>query len=469
MRKLLSFLLLFPSLALFAQKEMAYQIDVTANPDAFLVEADIPFTPAKGNLIYQFAATAPGTYQTQNIGRFISDFKVFDKKGKLLKVTYHAPNQYEIAKAHKADRISYKVAESFDTKVQEFPVYLMCGSLIEKDHVLINMHTVLGFFDGQQKDPLKIKVIRPADWQLGSALSEDEGYLRAESFDHAVDSPVLTGKLTFAETQVDQTPVRIFTYAGNGKITSEMLLEHMKDMLEASRKFLVKLPVDKYTFLYYFIQNPDGVTGAWEHSYSSEYVMGEEEPTEKYLEQVTDIASHEFFHIVTPLNIHSEIIESFNFVKPTPSQHLWLYEGTTEWASNILLYRGGVVSLDQYLKNALIQKILVSERYFDTSWSLAKIAEKSFDGGDGAKQYGNIYYRGSLAAGYLDILLLDLSNGERGYREVLLELVQKYGKGKPFSEKDFFHELTAMTYPEVGEYIDKYIIHATPFPHAEFM
>src|SRR5690606_24987104 len=134
---------------------------------------------------------------------------------------------------------------------------------------------------------------------MGTAMNEKDGYLLAESFDHAVDSPVLTGKLTFAETQVDQTPVRIFTYAGAGKITSELLLDHMKDMLEASREFLVKLPVDKYTFLYYFLPNPDGITGAWEHSYSSEYVMEEQEPTEAYLEQVTDIASHEFFHIVT--------------------------------------------------------------------------------------------------------------------------------------------------------------------------
>ena len=54
---------------------------------------------------------------------------------------------------------------------------------------------------------------------------------------------------------------------------------------------------------------------------------------------VTDIAAHEFFHIVTPLNIHSEIIEHFNFVTPVPSQHLWLYEGTTEWAAHAMQFR----------------------------------------------------------------------------------------------------------------------------------
>jgi predicted metalloprotease with PDZ domain len=468
MRKLLC-LFLGINLSAYSQQAISYQINVTANPDTFLVSADVPFMLGKGTQTYQFAATAPGTYQTQNIGRFVSDFKAFDKKGKELNVKYSAPNQFRISKANKVVKVTYKVAETFDTKVEEYPIYLMCGSNIEADRVLINNHTVFGYFEGYQSAPVKIGIKRPADWKAGTALEEKDGYFLADNFDHAVDSPILLGKLTFAETKVDETPVRIFTYAGKGKITSELLLANMKDMLEASRKFLIKLPVDKYTFLYYFLPEPDGVTGAWEHSYSSEYVMKENDPTPEYLEQVTDIASHEFFHIVTPLNIHSEVIESFNFVKPTPSQHLWLYEGVTEWASNILLYRGGVTDLDNYIRNGLIQKIVVSERYFNPDWSLAKIAEESFNGGDGAKEYGNIYYRGSLLAGYLDILLLDKSNGTRGLREVILELVKKYGKGNPVSEKTFFEDLAAMTYPEVKTFIDTYILKATPFPHAEFL
>ena len=467
MPKFLVFLLL--ALPAWAQQPVTYEIDVLSNPDTFSISVEIPFKPAKGSITYQFAATAPGTYQTQNIGRFVSQFKAFDKKGKELKVSQSGPNQFIIAKAHKAVRLTYKVAETFDTKVKEFPVYLMCGSSIEEDHALINTHTVLGYFEGHQSDPMDIKIDKPVNWSMGTALTEQDGLLKAETFDHAVDSPILLGNLTFAETNVDGTPIRIFTYAAKPNLTSELLLEHMTDMLKATQKFLVKLPVDRYTFLYYFLPQPDGVTGAWEHSYSSEYVLGEGEPTETFLKQVTDIASHEFFHIVTPLNIHSEIIELFNFVEPTPSEHLWLYEGVTEWASNILLYRGGVTTLKEYIKTGLIQKVMVSEKYFDTSWSLAKISEESFNGGDGAKQYGNIYYRGSLAAGYLDILLLDKSNGEEGLREVLLQLIKKYGKGNPFSEKTFFDDLTAMTYPEVREYIDTYILKATPFPHAEFL
>ena len=43
---------------------------------------------------------------------------------------------------------------------------------------------------------------------------------------------------------------------------------------------------------------------------------------------ISDIAAHEFFHVVTPLHIHSEIIENFDFETPVPSEHVWLYEGS---------------------------------------------------------------------------------------------------------------------------------------------
>ncbi len=452
-----------------AQEALQFEIDVTKNTDTFWVKTNIPGKLTKKNKVFQFASTAPGTYQTMNIGRYISDFKAFDKNGKNLSVKFEAPNQYIFSKPKKVKSLSYKAAETFDTQLKEYPIYLMAGSSIEKDNALINAHTCVGYFHGMQGQPIDIKISGKPEWTTGTALKEKNGWYHAESFDHLVDSPILTGNLSYAETQVVNTPIRIFTYSEKGKFNSAALLEKMKAMLESSEKFLIDLPVDNYTFLYYFIPNPPGVTGAWEHSYSSEYVLGEEEPSEEYMKQVSDIASHEFFHVVTPLNIHSEIIEKFNFENPTPSQHLWLYEGVTEWASHVQLMRGGVNSLETHLQDAIAQKVVISEVYFKPEWSLTKIAEESFLGGEGAKQYGNIYYKGALVATYLDIQLLELSGGKTGLREVLLQLVKKYGKGNPFNEATFFDDLAAMTYPEIKTFADKYIKGNQPLPHAEML
>ncbi|MCE7990923.1 MAG: peptidase [Roseivirga sp.] len=469
MRKLsLIAILVFMVNLLSAQKlpEMRYTIDMTQSTDTF----NITLYPGKLKeaSTFQFASTAPGTYQTMNIGRLVSGFAAFDKKGRAIEVEKLSVNQYKISNSKKVHKLSYQVAETFDTRLSEYPIYPMAGSSLEEDHALINAHTLLGYFHGFQKSPLSLTLKGRAGWEIGTALNADNGIYKATDYDHAVDSPILLGKLTKASTKIADTQVEIYTYSQNDKISSERLLESMSSMLQATKDFLIDLPVDRYTFLYHFAPDTRGATGAWEHSYSSEYTLIENDfNTPQQVQAVTDIASHEFFHIVTPLNIHSEIVEEFNFVKPTPSVHLWLYEGVTEWASNMLLYRAGELSLEEYLLGSVRQKILVNQQVFNSDWSLKKLAEESFNA-EGSKQYGNIYFKGSLIGNLLDIRLLELSDGKMGLRELLLDLIVEYGKGKPVSEATFFDDLAAMTYPEIREFFDDYVLDNKELPLAEY-
>ena len=189
-----------------------------------------------------------------------------------------------------------------------------------------------------------------------------DGYYEAESYDQIVDSPILLGKLTKESTTVSKTNVDIYTYSKTGLIKSSDILESIEDILKAEDKFTEGLPVDHYTFLFHF---EDMSAGAWEHNYSSEYVYREDTLSERLIQNIRSTVAHEFFHVVLPLNIHSELIEKFNFEKPVMSQHLWLYEGVTEWAANILELRDSLISLDDYLK-VLQQKLTYADNFSDT-------------------------------------------------------------------------------------------------------
>ncbi|MEM9326389.1 MAG: peptidase [Bacteroidota bacterium] len=444
-----------------------YTVDLTQKVDTILVRVEVAGNLARDEGAFQFPATAPGTYQTMNIGRYVANFKAFDKKGKTLKVSYDEPNRYIISKPHKLDHLQYEVAETFDTRLKKWPIYLMCGTSLEADHAFINPHAIAGFFSSLQGEPVAIQFEHHASWKTGTALSMSNGWYQADDYDHLVDSPFLMGHLTFEDTTIASTDIRIYAYSSEQRVKADLLMQDMSDMLDASRKFLIDLPVERYTFLFFFEPSLAGTTGAWEHSYSSAYVLNEGNPTPRFLQRVTDIASHEFFHIVTPLNIHSEVIEQFNFETPTPSKHLWLYEGVTEWASNILLFRAEQVDLDTYLRKAVAQKIQVNELYFDKSWSLGKISEESYSEA-GARQFGNIYHRGSIVAGLLDILLLDLSDGRRGLRELILDLAEEYGPGKPVPEDAFDQIITQRTFPEVQGFFDDYIWGSKPLPYQTY-
>ncbi|WP_460962078.1 M61 family metallopeptidase [Spirosoma litoris] len=415
------------------------------------------------NAVYQFASTAPGTYQVMDIGRYVRSFKAFDAKGKEVKTTQVSTNQWKFDRPEKVRTVQYSVAETWDTPVNEHKPYNMCGTSIENDHVLINGQGVFGFPMGMQSAPIELKLNYPASWVVGTALDKNaKGNFTAATYDRIVDSPILLGRLTKATTTVAGAQIDVYTYSKSDKIKSDQLLNNMQSMLTAAGQFLKQLPVKRYTFLYHF---EDQSWGAWEHSYSSEYVIKEEEFSKKLADEMTSIAAHEFFHVVTPLNIHSEIIQQFNFETPTPSEHLWLYEGVTEWASDAMQLRGQIMDLPTYF-GELSQKIAY-DKSLDTTYSLSKLGLTCYTD-EGQRQYGNIYARGALVAGLLDIRLLELSGGKRGLREVINELATTYGPDKSFPEKEFFSVFTEKTYPEIGDFFNRYIKAAEPLPFSDY-
>lgn len=446
-----------------ARPTLAYSVDLNRRADdLFHVTLRVTGLGA-ANEIYQFAATAPGTYQVMNIGRFVKAFHAYDARGAEVPVQQVSVNQWKLSNPAKIRVIRYTIGETWDSPL-DHPIYRMCGTTIERDNVLINPHAVLGYPEGLQAAPVRLRLAYPAGWLAGTPLHRGpDGVYVAASYDQLVDSPILLGRLTRARLVVTGVPVDVFVYSSGGDIKAAQLLGAMTGMLKAAGHFLGRLPVDRYTFLYHF---GDSSAGAWEHSYGSEYVLKDGAYTDSVGQRVTDIAAHEFFHVVTPLNIHSEIIEHFNFVTPVPSRHLWLYEGTTEWAAHMLQLRAGLKTPEQYLATQ-ISKMKIDRQAFDSTYSLGELAMTSYSD-SGQKQYGNIYMRGALTAGLLDIRLLELSHGRRGLQDLIVELTHHFGKRRAFPDSTFVDTLVAMTYPEIRDFFDRYVWGAQHLPIKEY-
>jgi predicted metalloprotease with PDZ domain len=443
----------------------SYEVDLNDRADdRFKVTVHLEDLTVEDD-VFQFAATAPGTYQVMDIGRYVSDFRAFDAQGRRLDAERVSTNQWRFGEPERVRTVRYAIAETWDTPVEEHPVYMMAGSSLEADHALISPHSVFGFPALRQNDPVRVRFRHPMEWRIGTALVPDEEHwYDADDYDHLVDSPFLMGRLSMATLSVGDVPVEVWVYSKTDVVQAEDLLGHMEAMLNAAGRFLEGLPVDRYAFLWHF---EDVSQGAWEHSYSSEYVIAEpREWTDQLGEGLTDIAAHEFFHVVTPLNIHSEIIQDFDFEEPTPSLHIWLYEGVTEWAAHAMQIRTRLIGLEEYF-GRLGQKVLVDQQYFDSDYSLSDLAYGSYSA-YGQSQWGNIYMRGALVASLLDIRLLELSGGQSGLRELILELSERFGKDRPFPEDRLFGIIAEMTHPEVADFFQRYVMEAQPLPLAEY-
>src|SRR5688572_6646213 len=124
--------------------------------------------------------------------------------------------------------------------------------------------------------------------------------------------------------KVDGANILVSDYSASGKVDAKTVASSRKKVLQAEMNYSGdNLPVQKYAFIIYVAGKPNrtGSYGALEHSYSSVYYFPEM-PASMLSEQVTNIAAHEFFHIVTPLSIHSEQIGDFDFQNPKMSEHL---------------------------------------------------------------------------------------------------------------------------------------------------
>ncbi len=457
---------LFVTPVLFSQ-EFIYELDLTKKDDVFHVTFTPPALTQQDN-VYSFVSFAPGVHQVLDFGRFVRSFKVYDGDGRELLTQKISTNDWRILEPSKVRRVEYEIDDTFDMDTKNHPIYPMSGTGINDTYTIINPHGVFGYFFNLKSTPIKLKIKYDEKQTLGTALNQDnDGYYRAASFYQLADSPILIGDMTVSKLKVGDIDVEAYVVSPNPVINADTVMALSRKALESAYAFVGFAPVKRYTFLMYF-SGPDDAQrmpvlnygGALEHSYSSTYALPAQP---QFMSQLKDIIAHEFMHILTPLNLRSQIIAHFDYSKPTSEdQHLWLYEGVTEWVAHIMQLRSGDISIEEYLKR-MSGKINNAEQY-GSDYSLARLsAEWSTD--EGNKKYGNIYQLGALTANALDIRLLQLSEGRRGLRDVYVELIKKYGKDKPFDNDTFFDELTAMTYPEIGDFIDQYIRHAQPLDY----
>lgn len=454
------------------ENPLKFVLDLTnIQDDRLMVEMTAPKI-TDNEITYRMPKMVPGTYSIYDFGRFIKDFKALDKNDNELDVEREDINSWKISDAKKLKKITYWVEDTFDSKDTGKFIFEPAGTNISKNNFVINNHGFFGYFDDMKNNQYIIDIIKPQGFYGSTALiadysDETRDEYKVNSYFTLVDSPMMYNIPDTTVINVAGADVLISVYSPNKMVKAKFIAENTKALLEASATYLGgNLPVNKYAFLYYFFSgmSGSGAAGALEHNNSSLYSLGEGMPM-MVAGQVKHTAAHEFFHIVTPLGIHSEEIGNFDYNIPKMSKHLWLYEGCTEYNAMIALVRGGVNSSTEFM-NDIEKKITVSRYYIDT----LPFTEMSLNAlGKYEKQYQNVYEKGALIGMCLDIKLRQLSGGTYGLMDLLHDLSKKYGADRSFVDDELFDEITAMTYPEVREFFAKYVEGSNKIPYKEFL
>ncbi len=447
---------------------------VTINPGRFTVET----------VTYRMPRVVQGTYSVSDFGKYVDDFKAFDYNGNNLPVTKLDTNTWTIANAKQLDKISYYVNDTFDIEEQggigEEQPFSPSGTNIAPDNYVLNLHGFIGYFDSLKNNQYKLDITAAADFVRSSALqnisskSSSDGnsittsYFAPRYFD-ITDNPMMYGDLEVEEFQVANIKIVLSVYSPNKVHSAKSLKETVYKMMQAQKTYLGDIDATPRYDIYLYLsegkeESPKGF-GALEHHTSTVVVLPEAMNEEALAESMIDVVSHEFFHIVTPLSVHSEDVHYFDYNKPTFSKHLWMYEGVTEYFATLFQVNQDIVSQDAFF-NKIMDKIQGSKRLND-AMSFTIMSENVLK--DPYKdQYLNVYQKGALIGMCIDILMREESQGNRGILSLMKELSNKYGKNKPFEDDKLIEEITAMTYPSVGAFLNTHVVGDTPINYNLF-
>jgi len=485
----------------FSQKTgvHSYSIDITkVINDRVKVSVDASAVglgdATDGQYAFHFPATIPGTYATLDFGRFIHDFLAFDEKSNLLKVKKKGNSYYIYGKPH---RIEYWAEDTFDAKIRKNKVFEPAGTNNqERRNFLLNNAGYFGFFEGMEELPVTLEVVKsPTLYGISAMESYTYGntqVFNARNYHHFLDCPVMVSKPDTTSFRLGGARVTISVFTENGRELSDEIYGAVKTSMGAIEEFLEgELPVKDYAFIFYIkdytefeglfngsefslkmvlkaIRQLSGKGfGALEHGNSSVYFLPDFGGN-SVLDDMADVCIHEFFHILTPLGLHSEEIGHFDYIDPKMSEHLWLYEGVTEYFAGISQVKGGVISKDQYVRSLLREKLVTSAKFPNDKMSFTEMSANVLDK-PYKKQYPQVYQRGAVIGALLDIRIMELTQGKMTLKDVILELRERYGAEKSFKDEEIIAEFVALVHPDLQSFFDRYVTGNQDLPVKEYL
>ncbi|MCB9165533.1 MAG: hypothetical protein H6590_05935 [Flavobacteriales bacterium] len=466
----LAFLFVTTALPLYAQEGITTTVDLRDQTnDRLEVILEVPPFDVD-EVVFALPRIVPGIYGAMDHGRLASRVEAFDPNGEPIPVQRLDVNRWTIPEARALHRVTYSVDDGWE----EFDIRFTMGNYrssegtAQRDVSVINHNTVIGYFEGFEDLPYTLELKKPATHYAATSLprvkEEAEAIsFHATSYRHLVDNPMMVAPPDTAHIKLADINVLVACHSTTGQAIAQEVAKEIRPLLADQRAYLSgQLPVKDYTFLIY--HHPSDVEGSsmgdgLEHAASTLILLCMPLDASTIARSVYGIASHEFFHTILPLSVHSEEIEHYDFNAPRMSRHLWLYEGMTEYFAIHMPVKQGRQTVDDFLR-VLREKIRMMHKFTDEV-PLTTLSQQAMERQD---QYYNFYLKGTLFCMGLDIALRERSKGKYGVVQLVQDLQREYGPGKPFKDEELFAAIERLTGPDVGAFLQRYLNEAGALP-----
>jgi predicted metalloprotease with PDZ domain len=299
------------------------------------------------------------------------------------------------------------------------------------------------FLDDDQPRHLRFhwRGFREAGWAVATSFGADaEGFAADESIQNLWQSVWVAGRFRIFERPVRGGALR-FALSGKFDFTDEQLADTTTKIIESERSFFGDFSYPSYLIALLPVGEPATGNG------SSRGGSGLTRTFVLYLQpgapldaQVKRLLAHEHFHNWNGHRIRTDGMEA-----------QWFSEGFTNFYQRRMLYRAGLITLDDYLAD-LDEELM---RYYLSPARAAPNARIVAEFWSQRAMGDMAYRRGDVVALIADYEIRKASAGARSLDDLEKSM---FVAGEKVTTELLLEKLTALTSPEVGARLRKVVV-----------
>jgi predicted metalloprotease with PDZ domain len=413
-----------------------------------------------GPVLLSLPAWTPGAYEISNFARWVLNFGA-TASGKTLTWDKLDYDTWRVRPdGAKSVTVSFDyLADSLDNAI----------AWARGEFVFFNGTNIFLYPEGRPTDFTSTVTVKtdPA-WNVTTGM-KPAGAPRtytAANYHDLVDMPFFVGQYDVDSAQIANKTVRMASWPKGALqgANRAQFWDHQKKLLPAMGAVFNDIPFDTYTTFIVF-DSTSGGGSALEHQNSH---VGIYSPLIVESVLFPSITAHEMIHAWNVKRLRPADMVPYRYSQPQPTTWLWVSEGITDYYSDVVLARSGIVDSTGF-------SILVHDKIESVAQAAPVALEDAslstwIHPTDGT---GYIYYeKGSLAGLLLDIMIRDASDNKKSLDDVFRELYQTAYKQKwtGFTSEQWWGAVSrAAGGKSFADFNAKYIDGREPMPFAQVL
>ncbi len=437
-----------------APPEIAYTITMS-KPYTHLLEVEMRVKwdqmPEKTEL--KMPVWTPGSYLIREYARQVQQFGVKNADGTALEWRKINKNTWQVDTKGVKEIVAKYLVYSNELTVRT--------NELNDEHGFWNNAATLFFIRDQLKTPSTVKINPFGNWRVATGLPPVDGQantFKAENYDVLYDSPFEVSDFKEIGFDVEGKHHRLIM-SGEGNYDLKKLSVDVAKIVEEVYKMFGEFGYKDYTF----IVNLRG-GGGLEHLNSTALQVNRFgfKPDQRY-KSFLGLVSHEYFHNFNVKRIRPDALGPFDYENENYTKLLWVAEGGTEYYSQLLLMRAGLITEKEFLigKATAISQLQARPGRFETSLESASFDSwiKQYRPDENAINNQISYYdKGEIVNMMLDITIRTASGGTRSLDDVMRYLyTEHFKKGKNYTPEDFQKISEMMAGKSLDDFFSKYV------------